>query len=187
MREMNLNSEIGKKQHILYIEMAAKQKVTVANKFYEDWMDYKNRERRASSATTETIQSLKNGKYQLYDEYKARLSKTPASFGKRDTKGIGLKIIMIVVLQSSTPTPTPPQPVVSTSAKAKRQSLPIIQPIRERKISPKPAPIDWDNLSGEMKSKIEADFGPFYKWVINGRTDDLKKEIIKKLLFKTTK
>ncbi|CAP32794.2 Protein CBG14187 [Caenorhabditis briggsae] len=76
-------------------------------------MDYKNRERRASSATTETIKSLKNGKYQLYDEYKARLSKTP------------------------------------------------------------------------MKSKIEADFGPFYKWVINGRTDDLKKEIIEKLLFKT--
>ncbi|PIC17694.1 hypothetical protein B9Z55_023848 [Caenorhabditis nigoni] len=91
--------------------------------------------------------------------------------------------MMIVILQSSTPTP-PPQPVVSTSAKAKRQSLPIIQPIRERK-SANPETIDWDNLSAEMKSKIEADFGPFYKWVINGRTDDLKKEIIKKLLFKT--
>lgn len=79
-------------------------------------MDYKNRERRASTATTETIQSLKNGKYQLYDEYKGRLSKTPASFHE-----IGLKIIMIVVLQSSTPAPPPPQPVVSTPAKAKRQ------------------------------------------------------------------
>ncbi|CAL2049747.1 unnamed protein product [Caenorhabditis brenneri] len=166
--------------------MAARQRANAANKFYEDWMDYKNRERRASSATTETIQSLKNGKYQLYDEYKARLSKTPASFGKKGGVAIGLKFIMIVVLQSSTPTP-PPQPVVSTLAKAKRQSLPIIQPIRERKNSPSPAPIDWDNLSADMKSKIEADFGPFYKWVINGRTDDLKKEIIKKLLFKTNK
>lgn len=39
----------------------------------------------------------------------------------------------------------------------------------------------------QMKSRIEADFGPFYKWVVNGRTDDLKKEIIKKLLFKTNK
>ncbi|ULT81742.1 hypothetical protein L5515_017484 [Caenorhabditis briggsae] len=140
---------------------APRQRTNNAHQFYEDWMDYKNRERRASSATTETIKSLKNGKYQLYDEYKARLSKTP----------------------SSTPTP-PPQPVVSTSAKAKRQSLPIIQPIRERK-SAKPEAIDWNNLSDEMKSKIEADFGPFYKWVINGRTDDLKKEIIEKLLFKT--
>ncbi|CAO4385049.1 unnamed protein product [Caenorhabditis nigoni] len=65
-------------------------------------------------------------------------------------------------------------------------ALPIIQPIRERK-SANPETIDWDNLSAEMKSKIEADFGPFYKWVINGRTDDLKKEIIKKLLFKTNK
>ena len=26
---------------------------------------------------------VRDGKYQLYDEYKARLSKTPASFGKR--------------------------------------------------------------------------------------------------------
>ncbi|CAI2357063.1 unnamed protein product [Caenorhabditis sp. 36 PRJEB53466] len=146
--------------------MTSKKKVTNANKFYEDWMDYKNHERRASTATTETIQSVKNGKYQLYDEYKARFSKTP----------------------SSTPTP-PPQPVVSTAAKMKRQSLPIIQPIRERKNLKTEAvrSIDWNNLDDEMKAKIEAEFGPFYKWVKNGRTDDLKKEIIKKLLFESTK
>ncbi|CAI5455403.1 unnamed protein product [Caenorhabditis angaria] len=144
----------------------ASNKEKAANKFYEEWMDYKEQERRSSIATTETVKSIKNnqgGKYKLYDEYQRKLSQTPTAT-------------------------TPPQPIISSPIK--RQSLPIIHPIRERRTLSQASTrssnkmVDWDNLDEDILEEIRKDFGPFYKWVKNGRTDDLKKEIIKKLLFK---
>ncbi|CAB3400342.1 unnamed protein product [Caenorhabditis bovis] len=143
-----------------------KEKSSNAHKFYEEWMDYKVPERRASTTTTQTVSSIKSGKYKLYDEYNSKLAQTPT-------------------IASTTP---PPPPVVTTPPKMKRQSLPVIQPIREKRgkssSSRGSKPIDFDNLDDELKARIRKDFGPFYKWVRNGRTDDLKREIIEKLLFK---
>ncbi|CAD6185279.1 unnamed protein product [Caenorhabditis auriculariae] len=84
-----------------FMQISENKTKRLGEQLYEEWMDYKHLERRASDSTITTVESAPRGRHRLHQEYLARLSKTPPL--------------------PPTPQPVQPSPVKSETAKKARQ------------------------------------------------------------------